>query len=318
MYEAKITATGKYVPSKIVTNEDICNYVDTSNQWIEEMTGIHERRFVENENSAILAIKAAKDILLNSNLNGEDIDFIIVSSTTPSDLMPSLSSKVQSEIGAKNAGIIDINAACTGFIYALDIALQYIRSGKCKNIMIIASETMSKILDYKDRSTLILFGDGAAGIILSRSDKESVIDSYVGGYGELGQNLKLKIIDEETGFINNPKIEMNGREVFKFSTKVVVTSIETILSRNNLNIQDIDYIIPHQANYRIIKFAAERLGIDIEKFQMNLDKYGNTSSASIPILLEEMNKKGILKRGNKIILVGFGGGLTFGSVLINW
>lgn len=324
MYSVKITSSGSYAPSKVVTNDDLSSIVETSDEWIRTRSGIRERRISTGENTSQIAAKAALDALKSANLSSLDIDLLLVATTTPDSFTPSTACLVQNLIGAKNAVAFDISAACSGFIFALNTATKFLKCGEGKRALIIGAEVLSKIMNWEDRSTCVLFGDAAGAVVIeSCEDDEGIIATNFGSDGTLGHNLT-------TGFFNvkNPYVEdyvedeqyikMNGREVFKFAVKVIPTSIETLLSKANTSIDEIKYIIPHQANLRIVEAAAKKLNLPMEKFYINLDKYGNTSAATIPVALDEMNKKGLLQKGDKIVLVGFGGGLTWGSILIKW
>lgn len=323
MVECKIKGTGCCVPPNVVKNYDLTKIVDTSDEWITSRTGIKERRISKGEDTSYLASMAAMEALNSSNLSPLDIDIIIVATTTQDNLIPSCGCMVQKNIGAKNAFAFDVFAACTGFIYALNIADKFIKSEAAENILVIGAEVLSRVIDWSDRSTCILMGDGAGACVLSRSTERGIISIYNGSDGAMGNALIIPGIKMSNPFYEYEKIEksylrMDGKEIFKFAVGVIEKSIIKIIEENNMDIEQIDYIVPHQANYRIIEFAAKKLNIPLSKFYMNLDKYGNTSAASIPIALDEMAKKGILKKDNKIIAVGFGGGLTYGAALINW
>lgn len=323
MYEVKVKATGKYVPQKIVTNEDLSRIVETTDEWIKNRTGIKERRISTGENTSTLAAKAGIKALEKSGISKNDLDLIIVATCTPDNFTPSVSCMVQDMLEAANASCFDINAACTGFIYAISIASQFIKTGQCKNALVIGSEVLSKIVDWKDRRTCVLFGDGAGAVVLERSNEAGLITQYTGSYGKGGKFLKCAALPLNNLYIDsenklNNKLSMDGREVFKFAVKAMSLCIEKVLQDTEYKVRDIKYIVPHQANLRIIESVARRLKIDINKFYTSLQRYGNTSGASIPIALDEMNEKGLLKGGDKIIMVGFGGGLTFGAHLIQW
>lgn len=322
MYYSRIVGTGSYTPQKVVTNDELSNLVDTSDEWITTRTGIKRRRISEGEDTSSLCIKASKDAINDANIDPSEIDLIIVATITPDNFTPSTSCLIQKEIGAINATCFDINAACTGFIYAINIANQFIKTGQSKVALVIGAEVLSKVTDWKDRSTCVLFGDGAGACIISRSYEEGIINTYTGSDGDTKGVLTIGALP-----VNNPycdtiektqKIYMNGNEVFKFATKVMNKSIKKVLENTNVELNDVKYIIPHQANYRIIDYVKQKNKIDDNKFYLNLKDYGNTSSASIGIALDEMNKKNMLKKGDKMILVGFGGGLTWGSILLEW
>lgn len=323
MKNVEIIGTGSCVPERIVTNDELSTIVETSDEWISTRTGISERRISLGENTSDLAAKAALEALKDSKLEAKDIELIIVATTSPDSYVPSTACIVQGLIGASNAACFDISAACTGFIFALNTAAQYIKTGVYKTALVIGAEVLSKIMDWKDRNTCVLFGDGAGAAVL-RAGEEGIMNTYMASDGISGREfLRCFAAQNKNPFMLESldvkdKITMNGKEVFRFAVKVMVDSIEKVLEAAQSNIEDIDYIIPHQANIRIIEFVAKKLKIDMSKFFINLNKYGNTSGATIPIALDEMNKQGLLKRGNKVIFIGFGGGLTWGSVLVKW
>ena len=325
MEEVSIKAFGAYAPNRIVSNDDLSKIVETNDEWIVERTGIKERRISEGEDTSSIAVKAANQALERANLTGEDIDLIIVATVTPDKFTPSVACLVQKEIQAENAMAFDVSAACSGFIFGLQAACSMMKvTENFKNALVIGVETLSKIMNWEDRSTCVLFGDGGGAVVLSKGEGNGGIrEFYSKSLGKKGDCLVVEAMPVINPFIkdknndtNYQKIYMNGGEVFKFATKVIVESINKILEKNSLTIEDIDYIVPHQANLRIIDYAARKLKVDSSKFYTNLERYGNTSSASIPLALNEMYEKNLLKKGHKIILVGFGGGLTYGAVLI--
>ncbi|MEI3337737.1 MAG: beta-ketoacyl-ACP synthase III [Clostridium sp.] len=328
MEEVSIKSFGAYVPSCIVSNNDLSKIVETSDEWIVERTGIKERRISEGEDTSNIAVKAANKALERANLTGEDIDLIIVATITPDKFTPSVACMVQKEIEAENAMAFDVSAACSGFIFALQAADSMMKVNKnFKNALIIGVETLSKIVNWEDRSTCVLFGDGGGAVVLSKENsnngsKSGIKTFYSKSVGKKGDCLVVDAMPVVNPYVkeenkeNYQRIAMNGREVFKFATKSIVESVEKILEENSLTIDDINYIVPHQANSRIIDFSAKKLKVNKDKFYTNLDRYGNTSSASIPLALNEMYEKDMFKKGHKIILVGFGGGLTYGAVLI--
>lgn len=331
MGEVQIMGTGSYVPERILTNNEMSKFIDTDDQWIRSRTGIGERRITTGENTSKISAKAAINALENAHINAEDLDLIIVATTTPDCYTPSTACIVQGLIGANKAVCFDISAACSGFIYALNIAYEFLKNRTMKNALIIGGETLSKILDWNDRGTCVLFGDGAGAAVLSISNEQGILGNYIASDGR-GSNL-LKC-DAAPLDINNTilrkevlghevtkssgYLSMEGKEIFKFAVKVMEETIEKLLKETKLDLNNIDYIIPHQANLRIIDHTIKKLNIDKEKFYINLQNYGNTSAASIPIALDEMNRKGILKKGQNILMVGFGGGLTWGGAIIKW
>ena len=320
MKEVKIISFGSYVPERVVKNEELQKVVDTSDEWISSRTGIKERRISEGDNTSDLAAKAAMVALKRTNLNPEDIDLIIVATTSPDNFTPATACVVQGLLGAVNAFCFDMNAACSGFLFALNTAAQFIKTGQCKTALVIGAEVLSKIVDWTDRNTCVLFGDGAGAVVVTASEVPGILSVHSGSDGSKGMVLTCKASPLNNLFVkdetSNSYIAMNGKEVFKFAVKVIPDSVEKLLRDTNLTLQDIKYIVPHQANMRIIDFAAKKLEVDIDKFYVNLDRFGNTSAASIPIALNEMYEKGLLLKGDKIIAVGFGGGLTWGAALI--
>lgn len=315
---------GANVPKLRVSNYDLSELVDTSDQWIVERTGIKERRISEGEDTSEIAIKAANQALERAKVEGIDIDLIIVATITPDDCTPSVACLVQKAIKAKKAIAFDINAACSGFIYALQIAHSMMENNnKLNNALVIGSEVLSKIVNWSDRSTCVLFGDGAGATVLSKEEVDEKFETIfcLKSVGDKGDALMAPAFSVDNPFVKDKNIkkhgvQMNGQAVFKFASLSMASAIKKLLQDSNLTIDDIDYIVPHQANERIIDFTAKKLKIDRKKMFMNLEKYGNTSSASIPIALNEMYEKGMLKKHQKLILVGFGGGLTYGAALI--
>ncbi|MEZ0536708.1 beta-ketoacyl-ACP synthase III [Caldicellulosiruptoraceae bacterium PP1] len=321
MKEVKIISTGSYVPENIIDNNFLSNIVETSDEWITSRTGIKQRRISKDENTSDIAYKAALKAIEKANIDVLDIENIIVATITPDSFSPSVSCIVQEKLGAKNASCFDVNAACTGLIYGISIAWALIKSGLYKNSLVIGAEVLSKIIDWKDRNTCVLFGDGASAVFLSASEQKGIISTFIMSDGQKGNAIKIPALPVEniiTGFVEKPqcKISMDGREVYRFATDVMAKSIEKVLENSGLNIEDISLIIPHQANIRIIEYAADKLKVSKDKFYINIDKYGNTSAASIGIALDEAFDEGRIKSGDNIILVGFGGGLTWGATLI--
>lgn len=322
MENAKIIGFGLYTPKNLVENERLQEFLETSDEWIRSRTGIERRYISLDENTSDLAVEASKKALNQAGLSAEEIDLIIVATVTPDNFTPSTACIVQDKLGAKNAWAFDINAACTGFIYALKLGRSLIRSGEAKNALIIGAETLSKALNWEDRGSCVLFGDGAGAIVLTSTEEDCGIKCVnVKSDGSKGDSLVIQGLPLNSPFkdgreVSKNYINMNGREIFKFATKVMEESIVEILEKENIKIEDISAIIPHQANLRIIDYVVKRLGIPREKFVTNLQNYGNTSGASIPIALCESISEGNLKKGDNIIMVGFGGGLTWGAALI--
>lgn len=318
---SKIIGTGNFVPEKRIDNDYLSTIVDTSDRWIVERTGIKERRVAQEETTVLIAAKAGEKALENGKINPEEVDLIILATMSGDNVLPNGACQVQELIGAKNAVCFDINAACTGFIYALSTAQAYIKSGMFKTVLIIGAEVLSRMIDWNDRGTCILFGDGAGAAVIKASET-GFVDQVLKSSGEKAEVLTCKNRRNNNLFAKEEEktdyIYMNGQEVFRFAVKRVPECINQLLEKTGVKAEEIDYFILHQANIRIIKSVANRMGVGLDKFPSNLDKYGNTSAASIPILLDELNRENKLKRGDKIILTGFGGGLTWGAVLLEW
>lgn len=322
MSNSKIIGIGSYAPQKVLTNFDLEKLVDTNDEWIVSRTGIKQRHIAVNENTSDLATKAAIEALSDSKLKAEDLDYIIVATCTPDKFIPSTACIVQKNIGAKNAAAFDVSAACTGFVYALHLANSLIKGDTAKNALIIGADIFSKIINWEDRSTCVLFGDGAGAAILSKSDDIGLISSKIHSDGEKWDGFVVDALDVRNPFVdkeqNDNYVYMNGGEIFKFAVKAFESSAKEILDISKISIDKIDHVIPHQANYRIIETISRRLKIPMSKFITNLDEFGNTSAASVPIALYDGVKSGKIKKGDKVLLVAFGGGLTWGGTLIEW
>ncbi|RKX75883.1 MAG: 3-oxoacyl-ACP synthase [Spirochaetes bacterium] len=327
--KAYIHSVGSYVPDRRISNHELSSMVDTSDEWIFSHTGIRNRHVSPDEVAASdLAVNASLKVLKSSGIDPSDIDLVLVATTTPDFIgIPSTACIVQHRVMAKNAGAMDISAACTGFIYGLETARMFIHSGTASYILVIGSEVFSKIVNWKDRNTCVLFGDGAGAAIVAanRGNTESeIIDSVLKSEGHGANYLIRPVGGTKNPFIPGKSkvedmyIKMEGRKVYNFAIRAICQTIDCLLRRNKLNLEDVKYIVPHQANVRIIKAAAKRLNIDVEKFYMNIEEYANTSAASIPIAMEQMEREGLLRRGDTILTVGFGGGLTYGGNLIKW
>lgn len=322
MYNSRIAVFEKFTPQKVVTNEDLSKIVDTSDEWINSRTGISKRCILTENDTSYLASKVAKGLIKKANITADDVDVIIIATITPDYLSPSTACIVQGNIGAKNAFAFDINAACSGFVFALSMGDKYIKSGMYKNVMVIGSETLSKVIDWTDRGTCVVFGDGAGGVLLQATqDKSAIIAEDLQSDGQAWQAITAGKVSLKNPFVKDSEREdfyfkMKGREVFNFATKEVPKSINEVIRKAGMKMQDIKYIVPHQANLRIMEVVAKKLSIPLEKFYLNLENFGNTSSASIPIALAEMVEKNLLQKRDKIIVTGFGGGLTWGSALL--
>lgn len=320
----RILGSGHYVPKNIVTNDDLSKIVDTNDEWISSRTGISTRYISDGEGVSDLASKAALLALKDANISATDIDMILLATMTPDSMLPNNASIIQKNIGAINATCFDINAACSGFLFALNTAHAYLSSGMCKNILVIGAETLSKIVDWSDRASCVLFGDGAGAMVVT-ADGTKAFYSVSGSDGSKGHVLtggatllkNMLVNSEETNIMtDNYYMHMDGQEVFKFAVTKVPECINEVLTKANLTAEDIDCFILHQANVRIISSVAKRLGVSPDKLPINLNKYGNTSAATIPILFDELKKSGSLDNAKRVIFSGFGGGLTWGASLV--
>jgi 3-oxoacyl-[acyl-carrier-protein] synthase-3 len=323
---AHITGWGMAVPEAVLTNDDLSKMVDTNDQWIRERTGIRERHIAgEEDTTASLAVEASIKALQVANLRPTDIDLIICSTSTPEHIFPATACLVQDRLGATKAGAFDLSAACSGFIYAINMAAQSIRSRAIQNALVIGSETLSRFVNWKDRSTCILFGDGAGAFVLQASEMPGgVLAAVMHSDGSGGDSLILQgggskyPATEATVREGKHYIEMDGNEVFRFATRVMAQSTKDALEIAGIDLEEINWIIPHQANIRIIAAAARGLKKPLDRFIVNLDRYGNTSTASIPIATVEAADDGRLKPGDRIVFVGFGAGLTWGALAAEW
>lgn len=318
---ARIAGIGICVPENIITNDDLAKIVDTNDEWIRSRTGICERRISTEDGTSALAAKAAKKALEAAGVSPEEIDILILGTSSPDYNYPSGACEVQAAIGAVNAVAFDISAACAGFIFAMEIVQGFFQAGIYKTALIIGSETLSKVTDWSDRGTCVLFGDGAGAAVL-KADEKGVIDMMMGSDGTKGPVLAcqsrtlgnfLTGTKPEIGFMT-----MDGQEVFRFAVKKVPESVEILLKKTGIPKEEIKYYVLHQANERIIEAAAKRLKEPMDKFPMSISRYGNTSTASIPLLLNEMVEHGMLEPGDKIVMSGFGAGMTWGAVLLEW
>lgn len=300
--------------------------VETSDEWIRTRTGIIERRVVsEDENTSDLAVKAAKIAIKDAKISEDDIDLIVVATASPDLIWPSTACIVQGKLGIKNCGAFDISAVCTGFVYGLSVASQFVATGMYKNVLLIGAESISRFVNWEDRNTCILFGDGAGAVVLQETDEEfGILANYLGADGEKTDILKIPAggssIPSSHDSVEKKLhyIQMNGNEVYKFAITAFVKSIKKVLSLSKFNLDEVDYIIPHQANQRITEAVSVKLKMDKDKIISNISKYGNTSTASIPLALDETYREGKIKHGDIIITVGFGAGLTWGANLLRW
>ena len=320
----RIIGTGSYLPKKVADNHFLSTIVDTDDEWIRQRTGIKERHLSNGkEGTTYMATHAAEAALENAGITADELDMIIVATVSADTYVPSTSCQVQGAIGAIRATCFDLNAACSGFLFAMNTAYAYIEMGMAKTILIIGAETLSREVDWSDRSSCILFGDGAGAAIMRQEEgKGGLIASVTGSDGSQGDVLTCKGRGIQNPFHQSKRkkdyLRMEVQAVFRFAVTMVPRCIKQILKKTGYDTEDIKFFVLHQANVRILELIAKRLKVDIDKFPMNLDRYGNTSSASIPILLDELNRNNLLEPGDKIVLSGFGGGLTWGAVLIEW
>ncbi|AUJ25783.1 MULTISPECIES: beta-ketoacyl-ACP synthase III [Virgibacillus] len=307
-----VLGLGHYVPEKVVTNHDLEKIVDTNDEWIRTRTGIEERRIAEEDmDTSDMAFLAAEKAINNANLEPNDIDLILVATVTPDTPFPSVSCMIQERLGARNAAAMDISAACSGFMYGMVTAKQFIENNTYKHVLVVGVEKLSKITDWSDRSTCVLFGDGAGAAVMGQvSDGKGILSFELGANGAGGKELKQ---EKDTGYLY-----MNGREVFKFAVRQMPESSVNVIKAAGYKEDDVDYLVPHQANIRIMEAARQRLGISEDKMAQTVKKYGNNSAASIPIALSESVADGKINDNDLIVLVGFGGGLTWGALAIKW
>jgi 3-oxoacyl-[acyl-carrier-protein] synthase-3 len=324
---AQISGWGMHVPERVLTNDDLARVVDTTDEWIVSRTGIRERHVVsdERETTATMAVRAARAALRVANLAPSQLDLVIVATTMPDYPFPATACLVQDALGAARAGAFDLSAACSGFIYAMSMASGFIRSGNANHVLVIGSETLSRMMDWTDRNTCVLFGDGAGAVVLSASTERcGVLAAELGSDGSGGELLIVRAggsrapASHETISNGDHFLWMNGREVFRFATKMMPKATETVVRKAGWQLADLALVIPHQANIRIIESSIKRLGLPPDRFFVNLERYGNTSSASIPIALCEAVAQGRVHPGDKLVLVGFGAGLTWAAAAIEW
>ena len=316
-----ITGLGCYVPERVLSNADLEQLVDTSDEWIMTRTGIRERRIAAPEQAlSDLALPACRDALAEAGVEPRDVDLLVVATVTPDMMFPSTGALLADELGATDAAAYDLSAGCTGFMYALAQAYGMIAGGLSQRALVVGGDVLSRILDWSDRSTLVLFGDGAGAVVLERVERGGFLGFELGADGGGGVHLSLPGSGSrvEAEAAANGYVHMNGREVFKFATRVLVSSAEVLLERCSLAIGDVDVYVPHQANVRIIDHAAKKLGVPLERVVVNVDRYGNTSSGSIPLALADARQDGRLAEGKLVLMTGMGAGLTWGSALMHW
>jgi 3-oxoacyl-[acyl-carrier-protein] synthase III len=320
-----ITGLGTHVPERVVTNEDLAKLVDTSDEWIVTRTGIRERRFAAPEEAlSDISLPAARAALEQAGLTGSDIDLLIVATVTADMQFPSTAALLADQLGALNAGAYDLAAGCTGFMYAIAQAYGMVESGLSRRALVVGADVLSKLMNFADRSTCVLFGDGAGAVVIERVPKDGFLGFELGADGAGGKDLNLPAggsrmpTTAETVATGAHYVQMNGREVFKFATRVLVNSARDVLEQCDLSLEDVDVYVPHQANVRIIDHAVGKLGIPKEKVIVNVDRYGNTSSASIPLALADAAASGRMKTGDTVLMTGMGAGLTWGSAVMRW
>ncbi|SDP08204.1 3-oxoacyl-[acyl-carrier-protein] synthase-3 [Streptococcus equinus] len=322
MVFARIAQAAAYAPEQVITNDDLSEIMDTSDEWISSRTGIRRRHITRTETTSDLGTQVAKQLISKAGLSAEDIDFIIVATITPDSLMPSTAARVQANIGAVNAFAMDMTAACSGFVFALATADKFIQSGMYKRGIVIGAETLSKTLDWSDRSTSVLFGDGAGGVLLEASDTKHFLAESLNTDGSRGLSLTSGKVGLSSPFSEKEEddkfLKMDGRAIFDFAIRDVAKNIKALIEDSDVSADDLDYLFLHQANIRILDKIAKKVGVDVSKLPANMMEYGNTSAASIPILLAEYVDKGLVKLdGSQTVLFSaFGGGLTWGSLIV--
>ena len=324
MIYSRITGTGSYLPEKVVTNHDLEKIMDTDDQWIRERTGIRERRVVvEGETTTTLAEHACRNALEAADVDPGDIDLLVMGTTTPDLVFPSSACLIQKKLGLPDCGAMDINAACSGFIYALSVADKYIRCGDAKKVLVCGSETLTSMVNWNKRDTAVLFGDVAGAVVLEASDEAGILSTHIHANGdhaellntEVGVSRGFKGIEENDG---KPELLMKGNEVFKVAVRTLGRIVDETLEANNMDKSELDWLIPHQANLRIIVATARKLDMSMDQVVISVDRHGNTSAASVPLALDEAVRDGRVKRGDIMLLEAFGGGFTWGSALIKY
>ncbi|GKS70296.1 3-oxoacyl-[acyl-carrier-protein] synthase III [Nitrosomonas sp. PY1] len=316
---SKITGTGSYLPDKILTNQELERMVDTSDEWIRSRTGITQRHIAgENQVASDLALYASQNAMQAAGVTNKDIDLIIVATTTPDMVFPSTACILQNKLSIDNCPAFDVQAVCSGFVYALATADMFVSSGKCRNALVVGAEIYSKLIDWNDRNTCVLFGDGAGAVVLSQSDNPGILSTHLHASGDYCDVLSVPGSISGGKVQGNPYISMEGSVVFKFAVKVLEEVVQEAVAKNNLQPTDIDWLIPHQANIRIIQSTAKKLGIPMDKVVVAVDKHGNTSAASIPLALDIAVRDGRIQSDQLVLLEGVGGGFTWGAVLLRW
>lgn len=320
---ARIAGTGSYLPEKVLTNKDLEQFVDTSDEWIRDRTGIGQRHIAaEGETTSDLAFHAATRAMEAAGVTGADLDLIVVGTTTPDIIFPSVACLLQHRLGANGCGAFDVNAACSGFVYALSVADKFIRSGAARTVLVVGAETLTRMLDWSDRSTCVLFGDGAGAVVLKADGETGILSTHLhadGGkkellYNPVGVSAGFKLDEKNAGV----RVLMTGNDVFKYAVKALDSVVDETLEANGLGKQDLDWLIPHQANLRIIQATAKRLDMSMDRVIVTVDRHGNTSAGSVPLALDEAVRSGRVQRGQLLLLEAFGGGFTWGSALLRY
>jgi len=320
---SKITGTGSYLPEKVLTNFDLEKFVDTTDEWIQARTGIKQRHVArDDETTGDMAFIAAQRAMEAAGVEPGEIDFLALGTTTPDVVLPSTATLLQKRLGLKECGAMDINAACTGFIYALSVADKFIKLGDAKKALVIGSETLTRLVDWNDRGTCVLFADGAGAVVIEARDEPGILSTHISSNGEYAP-LLCTSAGVSAGFdMDAPRggitIKMKGNEVFKVAVRTLGRIVDETLEANNMDRSDIDWLIPHQANLRIINATAKKLGMDDGRVIITVDRHGNTSAASVPLALDEAVRAGKIKRGEMLLLEAFGGGFTWGTALIRY
>ncbi len=320
--EAKLTAIGTHAPERVIDNHYFEQFIDTSDEWIQSRTGIRTRRYTaEGEYTSDLAEQAIRNMAAEYKLQLDDVDFILVATVTPDQVMPSMACQLQYRLGLTHAGALDISAACGGFGYGVVLAKGLINSGMCRKIIVVGAETLSKVTDFEDRTSCILFGDGAGAALVEAAEKGNILAQVIGADGSGGQDLYLStqntLVNGEVIKANN-KIVQNGRKVFKWAVSQMALQFNALLEQSGLSIEEIDWFVPHSANMRIIEAICKQVGLPLEKALESISIYGNTSSASIPLAFNEGLRTGKVKRGDKVMMLAFGGGLTYAGFIMEW
>ena len=318
-YYSRIAGTGGYLPAKVLTNRELESKLDTTDEWIHTRTGIRQRHIAaDEEKTSDLALHASRRALEAAGVAPADLDLIVVATTTPDMIFPSTACLLQAKLGATNCPAFDVQAVCSGFIYGLSTADQFMRSGQFRNALVVGAEIYSRILDWQDRSTCVLFGDGAGAVVLQRSAQPGILSSHLHADGTQAGMLSVPGTVCGGKVSGRPFLQMDGQGVFKFAVKVLDDVVEEALAANRMQKSDIDWLIPHQANIRIIQATAKKLGMSMEKVVVTVDRHANTSAASIPLALDEAVRDGRIRAGQHVLLEGVGGGFTWGAVLVKW